>query len=115
MNIVLIKDSIPLDKLREIGKEFYSLMIKGVVDIKREVVAFGGEYHMDSNVLILEDGSKQADVWGFNLYFDKPRDNWLEYTSLINIRPAAKNFDMEVQDEEIKKEMMRIINSKVTQ
>ena len=113
MNIKIVEDTIATDELREIAKEFFGSMVKGVVDIERSIVAFGGEYHMDANVLLLEHGSKQGDIWGFNIYPDASRDSWLEYVSLINIRPAAQNLDMEVQNPEIRGKMKEIIDSKI--
>ena len=113
MNIKIVEDHISVDELKELAKEFYVSMVKGVVDIERKIVAFGGEYHMDSNVMLLEHGSKQGDVWGFNIYPDKLRDSWIEYVSLINIRPQANNRDMEVQDADIRAKMQRIIDSKI--
>lgn len=113
MNIKIVKDKITIDELKELAKTFYGSMIKGVVDIEKGLVAFGGEYHMDANTLLIENGSEQKNIWGFNLYFDKPKENWIEYTSLINIRPAVGNNDMEVQDDNIKKIMKEIINSKI--
>ena len=113
MNIRIVEEHISLDELREIAKEFYGSMMKGVVDIEKEIVAFGGEYHMDANRMLLGQGSTQNNVWGFNIYLDKPRDSWIEYVSLINIRPQANNRDMEVQDEGIRAIMKRIIDSKI--
>ncbi len=113
MNIQIVRNTITIDELKEIAKEFYLTMIKGVVDIEKKVVVFGGEYHMDANVVLLQDGSEQKNVWGFNVYFDKPRDSWIEYTSLINIRPQQENYDMEVSDEAVRAQMKEIINSKI--
>ncbi len=113
MNIQIIRDTITEDELREIGKEFYDTMVKGVVDIERNIIVFGGEYHMDANIVLLEDGSEQRNIWGFNVYFDKLRDSWIEYTSLINIRPLQENYDMEVSSESIRSIMKEIINSKI--
>ena len=113
MNIVVIDDKISQDELNKIGREFYTGMIKGVVDIEKEVIAFGGEYHMDANMKLIENGSEQKNVWGFNVHFDRPRESWIEYNSLINIRPLAKNNNTDVQDNDIKEKMKRIINSKI--
>ena len=113
MNIKLVEDKISLQELREVAKEFYSTMIKGVVDVEKEIAAFGGEYHADANKIILENGSRQSDVWGFNIYFDKPRESWIEYVSLINIRPQAGNREMEIQDKNIRDKMKAIINSRI--
>lgn len=113
MDIKIIKDSISIEELKTMARKFYGHMIKGVVDIEKEVIVFGGEYHMDANLVILDAGSKQNDVWGFNVVFDEPRDNWIEYISLINIRPLVGNKRMEVEDEKIKEKMKQIINSKI--
>ncbi|MBI4155786.1 MAG: hypothetical protein HY507_00965 [Candidatus Zambryskibacteria bacterium] len=114
MNIVIISDTITIDELKKIAKEFYVTMIKGVVDIKKEVIAFGGQYHIDANAVLTEKGSQQQDVWGFNVNFIKPKEEWIEYNSLINIRPLQENYDMEVLDEDIRRKMKKIINSKIT-
>ncbi|MEK7150024.1 MAG: DUF5674 family protein [Patescibacteria group bacterium] len=113
MIIRVIEDAIILDELREIAREYYVDMIKGVVDISKEIMAIGGEYHMDANMKILENGSIQADVWGFNIFFDRPQDERIEFTSLINIRPQAGNMSMEVEDEVIREKMRAIINRKI--
>ena len=98
MTTKIIKDKIGLEELKMLAKEFYGSMIKGVADIERGLVAFGGEYHMDANTALIEDGSGQSNLWGFNVYLKKPREDWLEYISLINIRPADGNFDMIICD-----------------
>ena len=100
-------------KGKEIAQEFYKTMIKGVVDIENNIVAFGGEYHIDANQKLIERGLKQEDIWGFNVYLDRPRNTWIEYISLINIRPSAGNTDMEVSDPKIREKMKQIIDSKI--
>ncbi|MBI4225359.1 MAG: hypothetical protein HY617_03435 [Candidatus Sungbacteria bacterium] len=113
MNIKIVENTISLQELREVAKEFYGTMVKGVVDIEKEIAAFGGEYHADANQIIRARGSNQSDVWGFNVYFDRPRDSWIEYISLINIRPQAGNMGMEIQDQDIRDKIKAIINSKI--
>ena len=98
MNIKIVKSKMSEEELREIAKDFYSTMVKGVVDVENETLALGGEYHMDANAVLLENGSVQRNIWGFNWYFDKPKEEQLEYVSLINIRPMQGNRMMEVQD-----------------
>jgi len=113
MDIVVVEKEIPLVDLKEIAKKLYKTMIKGVVDIEKGVVAFGGEYHIDANQKLIERGSKQKDIWGFNVYLDRPRDTWMEYVSLINIRPSVGNTDMEISDQKIREKMKRIVDSKI--
>lgn len=114
MKITIVEEKISITELEEIAKEFYTPMIKGVVDIETRSIAFGGEYHIDANQKLIERNSKQKDIWGFNVYLNRPRDVWVEYTSLINIRPGQDNFDMEVSSTQIREKMLQIINSKIT-
>jgi hypothetical protein len=113
MKIVVIEESVDFEELKEIAQEFYVSMIKGVVDIERGVIAFGGEYHMDANIVLLAHGGKQSDVWGFNIVLDKHENEWIEYTSLINIRPQQGNRTMEVLDIEIREKIKKIVNTKI--
>lgn len=110
MNIYIVKKPITRSEAKEIAKEFYVDMVKGVVDIERELVALGGEWHIDANNILTADGSRQSDVWGFNFHFNKERRDSIEYISLINIRPAQGNYDMVVQDELLQMKMRVIID-----
>ena len=81
---------------------YFEDMVKYVVDVERGVVGLGGDMHADAEQLLLEDGSRQADLWGANYYPGRGRDGCIEYTSLINIRPAAGNRSMEIQDPSVR-------------
>jgi hypothetical protein len=85
-------------ELKRLVLLFFEDMVKYVVDVERGVVAVGGEMHADAEQLLLEDGSRQADLWGANYYPGRGADDCIEYTSLINISPARGNRSMEVQD-----------------
>lgn len=73
-------------------------MVKLVVDIRRQVVAVGGELQADAEELLLQSGSRQEDLWGANYYPGRGPDACIEFTALINIRPAAGNPTMEIAD-----------------
>jgi hypothetical protein len=111
MNIRIITKPITRAEAKEIGKDFYRDMIKGAADIERGIIALGGEWHIDANNVLTEDGSKQSDIWGFNIYPDKVGAERLEYVALINIRPAAGNFDMYIKDKKIR-EKIRVLVEK---
>lgn len=64
---------------------------------------------MDANVVLLADESKQQDVWGFNIYPDERNHAAVEYTSLVNIRPAQGNREMEIGDVNIRKQVRSIL------
>ena len=109
MNVKIVDKKITENDLREIAKEFYDTMIKGVVDIEREVIAVGGEYHIDASTVLVESGSQAQNLWGFNWYFDELGDKRIEYIALINIRPAQGNKTMEVKDLSLRDKMKSII------
>ena len=109
MPVKIIDKKITESELREIAKDFYIDMIKGVADVERGILAMGGEYHMDANAILIENGSRQQNVWGFNWYFDRTGDERIEYVSLINIRPAQGNRSMEVQNASLRDAMKIII------
>ncbi len=97
--IVIVRDSrIESAELRRLVLLFFEDMVKYVVDVERGVIGLGGDMHADAEQLLLEDGSRQADLWGANYDPGRGREGCIEYTSLINIRPAAGNRSMEIQD-----------------
>jgi hypothetical protein len=73
-------------------------MVKFVADVERGVIAIGGELHADAESVLLEQGSRQQDVWGGNYYPGRGPDGCIEFTALINIRPSQGNRSMYIQD-----------------
>lgn len=110
MTIKIIKTKISKHELEKIAQENYGEMTKGVADIKRKIIALGGELHADAEALLLEKGSKQADLWGFNIYPAKSKDKRIEYTSLINVRPKQGNRSMEIKDKNLRKHIREVID-----
>jgi len=98
-DIVIVRDT-PLsgEALGELVRRFFEDMVKYVVDLEREVLAVGGELHADAEALLLEDGSRQEDLWGANYYPGLGREACIEFTSLINIRPSQGNRSMLIED-----------------
>ena len=97
-DIVIVQSRIARSELDRLVGAYFGDMVKLVVDVRREVVAVGGELHADAELLLLEQGSRQADLWGANYYPGRGAEGCLEYTALINIRPSQGNPSMEVQD-----------------
>jgi len=67
----IIKDKIAREKLKAIAVALFGSLVKAVVDINREIMAIGGELHADEERLLLDEGSRQQDLWGINLYPEK--------------------------------------------
>lgn len=104
-DIIILNDRIATDDLRTLVERFFEDMVKFVVDVERDVAAVGGELHADAEALLLEDGSRQQDLWGANYYPGRAPDNCIEYTSLINIRPAQGNRSMELEDQGLREKI----------
>jgi hypothetical protein len=85
--------------------EVYSGMIKIAVDIRRNILAGGGEMHADCEKVLLDNGSEQDDIWGANWY---PNEQRVEFEALINIRPKLSNRGMVIQSEEIRKSVSEV-------
>ncbi len=64
MEIKIIKEPAALKELVEITKNQFGDLVKAVVDIDREIIAIGGELHADEEAILLEQGSKQSNLWG---------------------------------------------------
>ncbi|MDR0940699.1 MAG: DUF5674 family protein [Bacteroidales bacterium] len=89
---------------------FFGDMVKGVVDIERQKVALDAELHADLETLLLENGSQQNDLWGINIYPFIEGDDFLEFDSMINIRPAQNNRSRGVENVEIQNQIKYTIN-----
>lgn len=79
--------------------EIYPYMIKVVVDIRRKILAGGGDMQADCESFLLDHGSEQDDLWGANWY---PGEKRIEFESLINIRPKLGNRSFVIQNETIR-------------
>lgn len=109
MDIRIIREPIELSVLEELARASHHTLVKGVVDVSREIIALGGEWHMDANVVLITDGSVQSDVWGFNIYPTLRGDEAIEYISLINIRPSQGNRSMDIADETRRSRIRQIV------
>ncbi len=99
---------------KEISEKFltyFETMTKAVVDVNNEIMAIDADLHSDLEATLIETGSRQEDLWGINLYPAKSDNDFIEYTSLINIRPQQNNPSMEIADIEIKKKIKKIIEA----
>ena len=107
--IAVVDRKIERSELARLVDLVFEDMVKLVVDIDREIVAVGGELHADAEALLLERGSDQRDLWGANYYPGEGEEGCIEYTALINIRPAQENRAMEIQDPEIRRRVREIV------
>ena len=91
-------DPIAMDELRTLAAARFGDMIKAVVDLKRGVMLLDADLHADQEAELLSEGSDQRDLWGVNLYPALPGGDWLEFDSMINLRPSFGNRSRGVDD-----------------
>ena len=107
-DIVVVDRRIEAGELARLVERFFGGMVKLVADVRRGVIAVGGELHADAEQVLLASGSRQVDLWGANYYPGRGRDGCLEFTALINIRPAQGNRSMEIEDGPIREAVRRL-------
>ena len=108
-DIRILKNPITKVELKEIAKERFGDLVKVVVDTEKGIMAIGGELHADEEAVLLENGSIQQNLWGINLYPDVQDDNWIEFDSMINVRPSQDNRSRGVDSEKIKQHIIEIV------
>jgi hypothetical protein len=110
--IAILRDlRIEPGELKRLVLLYFEDMVKYVVDVERGVVAVGGEMHADAEQLLLEDGSAQIDLYNANYYPGRSREGCIEYTALINIRPAVGNRSMEIQDPAVRRRVQELTSA----
>lgn len=108
--MIILDRPITLDELNSMKDNFFGDMVKGVVDIDRELLSLDAELHCDLEKLLLENDSNQEALWGINLYPDMEGEDFIEFDSMINIRPWQGNRNRYVEDEATREAIIKIVN-----
>lgn len=112
--MIVVDKTITLDELKKMSEKMYNRLVKAVVDIEKEIMVIDAEMHSDEERLLLEEyESQQKNLWGINIHpFEEPA-NWIEFDSMINIRPSFGNRTRSVDDpkeqEKIKKLVYKMV------
>lgn len=111
MTIRVVRDRISRADLQEIAKERFGDLVKAAIDIEKGIMALGAELHADAeSELIEKESSKRADTWGINLYPAEKGEGFIEFDSVINLKPAFGNRSRSVEDEKIRERIVGIVN-----
>lgn len=108
--IKIIVSPISKKELRGFAHVTFVSLVKAAVDVENRIMALGGDLHADEEMALIENGSKQKDLWGINIYYDKPKNDWIEFDSMINIRPKQGNRSRDVDNEEVREKIKEIVN-----
>lgn len=114
MKSVTEQEQISIDSLRQMAAGRFGDMVKAVVDVARGIMVIDADLHSDEEAELLATGSKQQDLWGINLYPELSPENWLEYDSMINLRPSIGNCSRNVDDPSIREQIRDVVDRLVT-
>jgi len=107
--IKIIETSITRAELGNMAKAMFGNMVKAVVDLEKGIMAVGGELHSDEEGLLLENGSEQKHLWGINIYPDIEDDGFIEFDSMINLRPSHNNLSRSIDDKETREKIIEVV------
>ena len=109
----IITESLTLDEIKAMAEATFGNLVKAVVDVDREIIAVDAELHSDLEALLLENGSKQKSLWGINLYPEIQGDDFVEFDSLINMRPSQGNRSRGIENEGMRKKIITIVAKRI--
>mgnify|MGYP001594628101 CR=1 FL=1 len=109
----IVSDSITINEVRDMATDLFGHLVKAVVDVDRKIVALNAELHSDLESLLLQDGSCQQHLWGVNIYPDETADEFVEFDSMINVRPSQNNRGRGVESKEVRDRILAIIEERI--
>lgn len=114
MEIRLIEQSITKGELAKIAQEGFGEMVKAVVDIEQEIMAIGGEMHAEEEVFLMEQrDSRRENTWGINIYSMRTDEQWIEFDSMINLKPNLGNRTRNIGSPEIREKIEQLVQKLV--
>ena len=111
----VVRQPVAVVTLTQMAERMFGNLVKAVVDLDLGVMAIDGEMHADEEALLLDEGSRQASLWGINLYpgqFGTP--DFVEFDSVINIRPSQGNRTRLVDDAATRAQVTSVVDRLVT-
>jgi len=106
----IVNDKISTKELKKMAKKMFDNLVKAVVDIEKEKMAVDAPMHADEEAELIETGSKQENLWGINIYPDLKDDDFIEFDSMIKIRPNQNNRSRGIDDPKIREKILKIAN-----
>lgn len=110
----IVTERLALNELEHMAAGMFGNMVKAVVDVDRELLAVDGELHSDLEALLIENGSKQQSLWGINLYPELQGDEFIEFDSMINMRPSQGNKSRGIESVELRKKITEIVSKRIS-
>lgn len=109
----VVSDVITRGELEQMAAALFGDLVKAVVDVDRELIALDAELHADLEALLLEQESAPDSLWGINFYPGIEGDGFLEFDSLINLRPSQGNRSRGVDDEGTRQRIAEVVAKRI--
>jgi hypothetical protein len=109
----IVSTIISLSELKQMAEAMFGDLVKAVIDVDRELIAVDAELHSDLEALLLQDGSKQKNLWGINFYPELIGNEFIELDSMINMRPSQGNKSRGIENEEIRRKIAEITAKRI--
>jgi Protein of unknown function (DUF5674) len=111
----IITKNISLDELKKMSEKMFGSLVKAVIDLEKGIMAVDADLHSDEEELLLEEGSEQKNLWGINLHPENfGGEGWIEFDSMINIRPSQGNRSRSIENTYIQKKIIILVNRLVS-
>ncbi|MCR4569974.1 MAG: DUF5674 family protein [Bacteroidales bacterium] len=110
----ILQHPISRTELTDIAQNTFGDMVKAVADVKKGLLALDADLHADLEQMLLEEGSAQENLWGFNLWVEEEGEDFIEYDSLINIRSWQGNPSRDVEDPNVREAIKSIVVKFIT-
>jgi hypothetical protein len=111
----IVDATISLGEIRRMAAGRFGDLVKAVIDIERKIVAVDAELHADEEALLLDQGSRQENLWGINIYPELQGEDRVEFDSMINLRPSQGNRSRGVDDPAVRERILGIVASMVVE
>lgn len=110
----IVTDTISLEELKKMSEKMHNNIVKAVVDLEKGIMVVDADMHADEELLLLEEESRQEDLWGINIHPYNSRDKWIEFDSMINLRPSFGNRSRGVDNPVIQERIKQLVDKLVT-
>jgi hypothetical protein len=108
--VEVVRDQVTVAHLMQLAGSTFGDLVKAVVDVEGGAMAIGGAMHADEEAVLIDLGCRQRDLWGINLYPEQfGGGDWIEFDSMINVRPGQGNRSRDVEDPETRRRIVEVV------
>jgi len=107
----IVKGEIEITELKEMSEKMFGGLVKAMVDVEKGIVAVDAPMHADLlDLLIEKEESLPKNLWGVNIYPEKLGEDFIEFDSMMNLKPGLGNKTRGVDSEETRKKIVEIVS-----